>query len=99
MSGHVSGNVGKCREMSVPPLGGGPNMLFASGVVNRPAFPDQVKQLNNILYQWQFLHDYRFIFNENIRGDCLAYDNHHLNVKGSLRLSANFRRAINKPYI
>ena len=37
----------------------GSNMLFVSGVVNRPDFPDQVKQLNNILYQWQFLHDYR----------------------------------------
>ena len=77
----------------------GCNTIFVSGIIDRPDFSDQVAMLNNTLYQWQFLHDYKFIYNENIGKDCLAYDKHHLNVKGSVRLGANFRRAINKPYI
>ena len=62
--------------------------VFVSGIM-----------LNNILYQWSFLHDYTFIDNDNIRNDCLARDDLHVNYKGAQRLTANFRRALGKPYV
>ena len=77
----------------------GCNKVFVSGIINRPDHSEEVVKLNKILYNWQFLHNFTFIFNENIHSDCLAWDKHHLNVKGSLRLTSNFRRALNKPYV
>ena len=77
----------------------GCNKVFVSGIVDRPDFSNEVSFLNNILYHWSFLHGYTFIFNENLRYDCLARDKLHLNFKGVLRLGANFRRALNKPYV
>ena len=85
-------NVITCKELGV-------NKVFVSGVIMRKDYPEQVRTLNNILEQWQFLHDYTFIYNENITEECLAWDQHHLNNRGSLRLSANFRRALNKPWV
>jgi hypothetical protein len=77
----------------------GCNTVFVSGVVDRPDLSEDVSTLNNILYQWSFLYGYTFIHNSNIRSDCLARDELHLNYKGALRLGANFRRALNKPYV
>ena len=77
----------------------GCNTVFVSGIVDRPDFSNEVHTLNNILYHWSFIHGYTFIYNENIRRDCLALDELHLNRKGVLRLGANFRRALNKPYV
>ena len=77
----------------------GCSTVFVSGIVDRPDFSAEVSTLNNILYHWSFLHGYTFIYNENIRYDCLARDELHLNYKGALRLGANFRRALNKPYV
>ena len=77
----------------------GVNNVFVSGIVYRPDAVENVKQLNTTLYQWSFLHDYTFISNDNIKEDCLAHDQLHLNHRGSNRLSSNFRRALNKPYV
>ena len=77
----------------------GCNTVFVSGVVDRPDFSEEVRTLNNFLYHWSFVHGYTYIYNENIRSDCLARDKLHLNYKGALRLGANFRRALNKPYV
>jgi len=85
-------NVYTCKEH-------GCDKVFVSGIIMRTDYPEQVETLNKILEQWQFLYDYTFIFNTNIKKDCLAYDNHHLNKRGSLRLTANFRRALNKPWV
>ena len=73
--------------------------VFVSGIIDRPDFSEDVQMLNNILYQWSFLHDYTFIHNDNIRYDCLARDDLHVNYKGAKRLTANFRRALCKPYV
>ena len=78
---------------------GGCNTVFVSGIVNRPDYSAEVTTLNNILHQWSFLHGYTFIFNDNIKADCLARDKLQVNFKGALRLGANFRRALNKPYV
>ena len=77
----------------------GCDTVFVSGVVDRPDFSDDVTALNNILYQWSFLHGYTFIHNSNVGNDCLARDKLHLNYKGAQRVGANFRRALNKPYV
>ena len=77
----------------------GCNTVFVSGIVDRPDFSSEVSALNNILYHWSFLHGYNFIYNENIRYDCLAWDELHLNYRGVRRLGANFRRALNKPWV
>ena len=77
----------------------GCSTVFVSGIVDRPDFSTEVSTLNNILFHWSFLHGYTFIYNENIRYDCLARDGLHLNHRGVLRLGANFRRALNKPYV
>ena len=79
--------------------GRGCNTVFVSGIVDRPDFSTEVSVLNNILYHWSFLHGYTFIHNDNIRYNCLARDELHLNYRGALRLGANFRRALNKPYV
>ena len=79
--------------------GRGCNTVFVSGIVDRPDFSTEVSILNNILYHWSFLHGYTFIHNDNIRYNCLARDELHLNYRGALRLGANFRRALNKPYV
>ena len=79
--------------------GHGCNTVFVSGVIGRPDYTEEANKLNNILYHWQFLHGYTFIYNNNISQDCLAQDKHHLSARGSLRLAANFRRALNKPYV
>ena len=85
-------NVETCKEH-------GCNTVFVSGVVDRPDFSEEVTMLNNILYHWSFLHGYTFIFNSNIKYNCLAQDDLHLNYRGVLRLCANFRRALTKPYV
>ncbi len=85
-------NVQTCKDH-------GCDRVLVSGVIGRPDHSEQVEQLNNILQQWQYLHGYTFIYNDNIKEDCLAYDNHHLNKKGKLRLAANFRRILSKPWI
>ena len=77
----------------------GTNSVFVSGVVYRPDAVEDVSQLNSVLYQWSFLHGYTFISNENIKYDCLDRDELHLNFRGSNRLTSNFRRALNKPYV
>ena len=77
----------------------GVNNVFVSGIVYRPDAVENVKQLNTTLYQWSFLHNYTFISNDNIKEDCLAHDQLHLSHRGSNRLSSNFRRALNKPYV
>ena len=77
----------------------GCNQIFVSGIVYRPDAVDKVKQLNHVLYQWSFLHGYTFIFNENIKEGCLDSGKLHLTTRGSARLSSNFRRALNKPYV
>ena len=77
----------------------GTNTVFVSGIVYRPDAVECVNQLNTILYQWSFLHGYSFISNENIKYDCLDRDELHLNFRGSSRLTSNFRRALNKPYV
>ena len=77
----------------------GTNSVFVSGVVYRPDAVEDVSQLNSILYQWSFLHGYTFISNDNIKYDCLDRDELHLNFRGSNRLTSNFRRALNKPYV
>ena len=77
----------------------GVNDVFVSGIVYRPDAVEDVKQLNTILYQWSFIHGYTFLSNDNIKEDCLAFDQLHLNHRGSNRLSSNFRRALNKPYV
>ena len=77
----------------------GTNSVFVSGVVYRPDAVESVNQLNTILYQWSFLHGYTFICNDNIKYDCLDRDELHLNFRGSNRLTSNFRRALNKPYV
>ena len=77
----------------------GCNQIFVSGVICRPDAVEKVDQLNNILYQWSFLHGYTFIFNDNIKEDCLDGGKLHLTTRGSARLSSNFRRALNRPYV
>ena len=77
----------------------GTNSVFVSGVVYRPDAVESVALLNTILYQWSFIHGYTFINNENIRYDCLDSGELHLNFRGSNRLTSNFRRALNKPYV
>ena len=77
----------------------GCNQIFVSGIVYRPDAVDKVKQLNHVLYQWSFLHGYTFIFNENVKEDCLDGGKLHLTTRGSARLSSNFRRALNRPYV
>ena len=56
---------------------------------------NDVRQLNNILQEWQILHDYKVIYNGNIREECLSFDKHHLNKKGSSILASNFSSALN----
>ena len=73
--------------------------VFVSCVIDRPDYSEDVQILNNILYQWSFIHGYTFIDNDNIRYDCLARDDLHVNFKGAKRLTANFRRALGKPYV
>ena len=77
----------------------GCNQIFISGVVYRPDAAARVTELNNILYQWSFRHGYTFIFNDNIKEDCLDRGKLHLTTRGSARLSSNFRRVLNKPYV
>ena len=77
----------------------GVNNVFVSGIVYRPDAVENVNVLNTTLYQWSFLHGYTFISNGNIKEDCLSQDQLHLNYRGSNRLSSNFRRALNKPYV
>ena len=77
----------------------GCSKVFVSGIIDRPDYSEDVQMLNNILYQWSFLHDYTFIHNDNIRYDCLSRDDLHVNYKGAKRLTANFRRALCKPYV
>ena len=74
----------------------GCNKVFISSIIYRPDYPDVVIQLNNILRQWQALHNYELIYNDNINDSCIANDNLHLSTKGKNRLSSNFRRALNK---
>ena len=74
----------------------GCNQIFVSGVIYRPDNMNDVHQLNNILQEWQILHDYKIIYNGNIREECLSFDKHHLNKKGSNILSSNFISALNK---
>ena len=74
--------------------------VFVSGIVDRSDFTEDVETLNNILYQWSFLYGYTFIYNSNIKvNNCLARGGLHLNHRGALRLTANFRRALSKPYV
>ena len=77
----------------------GVNKVFVSGIVCRPDETENVDVLNRTLYQWSFLHGYTFISNSNIKEDCLGWDQIHLNYRGTNRLSSNFRRALNKPYV
>ena len=77
----------------------GVNKVFVSGVIRRPDEMEKVDTLNRTLYQWSFLHGYTFISNSNIKEDCLGWDQLHLNYRGTNRLSSNFRRALNKPYV
>ena len=84
--------VGLCKDY-------GCNQVFVSGIVYRPDAEETVTQLNNILYQWSYLHGYTFIFNSNIKEDCLDNGKLHLTDRGSARLSSNFRRALNKPHV
>ena len=74
---------------------GGCNTVFVSEIIYKPDYPDIVQQVNNILRTWQFLHDFKLIYNENIQSNCICGDNVHLNNKGKLRLCSNFRRALN----
>ena len=74
----------------------GCNKVFVSAITHRPNYPDVVEQLNNVLRAWQLNHDYEIIYNDNIKTNCLSYDNLHLNKRGKERLCANFRRALNK---
>ena len=76
----------------------GVNKVYISGIIQRSDYPDQVILLNNILRAWQPLHDFTFIFNENLDSSCISYDKKHLNRKGKSRLASNFRRALNKPW-
>ena len=77
----------------------GCNQIFVSGIIYRPDAEEKVNQLNDILYQWSFLHGYTFIFNSNIKEDCLDSGKLHLTYRGSARLASNFRRALNKPHV
>lgn len=77
----------------------GCNKVYVSSIIHRPDYPDMVVQLNNILHQWQFHHDYELIYNDNINSTCICNDKIHLNYKGKDILSTNFRNILNKHQI
>lgn len=90
IAGEIVKIVNLCHER-------GCNEVYVSEIVDRPDLHDQVKQLNNVLNQWQLVRNFTIIYNGNIKKEfCLSRDRLHLNYRGSNRLCSNFRRALNR---
>ena len=73
----------------------GVNVVYVSGIKCRPGYDREVKEVNHILYQKSYLHDFKFITNNNITSSHIFRDKIHLNDDGSKVLASNFIRAIN----
>ena len=73
----------------------GVNKIYVSAITFRPGFENEVKQVNDILYQKSHIYDYKFIGNTNITSSFIFKDKTHLTDDGTKMLSANFIRAVN----
>ena len=73
----------------------GVNDVYVSGIPYRRGLEKKVGDTNNFIRTKEFVNDFIFINNMNIKYEHLAWDGVHLNRSGTMNIANNFIRAIN----
>ena len=77
----------------------GVNEVFVSGITCRHQFYKNVCEINNMLRSKQFIKDFIFIDNANLKPEHIWRDKIHLNDNGTSILTNNFIRCLNYIHI